>query len=63
MAASRRKSATLTIRVAPEFKEALRAAAATERRSLANMVEVAVIEYCRMHGVPGPRHYGKKPKG
>jgi len=47
MLQKRKKSATITIRVDPAVKEALRTAAAAERRSLANMVEVAILEYCR----------------
>ena len=52
MPATRRKSATLTVRIAPAFKETLRAAAESERRSLANLVEVAVVEYCRSRNIP-----------
>lgn len=36
---------TLTIRLEPELAEAARAVAAAERRSLSNLVEVAVLEY------------------
>jgi hypothetical protein len=42
-----RKTSVLTVRVAPEVKAALEKAAAAERRSLANMLEVAVLAYCR----------------
>ena len=48
------KTSTLTIRVAPGLKEALRRAAEREHRSLANMVEVMVRDYCASHGVKGP---------
>jgi predicted HicB family RNase H-like nuclease len=51
MPATRRKSATLTVRIAPAFKATLRAAAESERRSLANLVEVAVVEYCRSRNI------------
>jgi predicted transcriptional regulator len=40
------KSSVLTVRVAPEVKESLQNAAIAERRSLANMLEVAVLAYC-----------------
>ena len=55
------KTDTLTFRVEPLVKRALQAAAGQERRSLANMTEVIVLEYCYSHGikVPGaetPRH-------
>jgi uncharacterized protein (DUF1778 family) len=49
MAPSSRKTSILTARIAPEVKLALRAAADAERRSLANMLEVAVLEYCKSH--------------
>ena len=52
MATNRRKSAVLTVRLDPAVKATLRTAAETERRSLANMVEVAVLEYCRSHAIP-----------
>lgn len=45
------KSTTLTVRVLPEVKEGLRAMAAQERRSLANMIEVMIRDYCERNGV------------
>lgn len=57
MARIQTKTATLTLRVPPEVKELLAAAAKADRRSLANMLEVIVVEYCDRHGihaVPGP---------
>jgi hypothetical protein len=50
MARTRTKTATLTLRVDPKVKDLLAQAAQTDRRSLANMLEVMVIEYCRQHG-------------
>lgn len=44
MAAS--KTATLTFRIDPTVKEGLRAMAEKERRSLANMIEVMIRDYC-----------------
>lgn len=49
------KTSTLTIRVAPGLKDALRRAAEREHRSLANMVEVMVRDYCTRHGVKVPQ--------
>ena len=40
------KTATLTFRIEPEVKEALRTVAHQERRSIANMVEVLIRDYC-----------------
>lgn len=45
------KTAALTLRVPPEVKELLAAAATADRRSLANMLEVIVVEYCERHGI------------
>ena len=45
------KTATLTFRIEPGLKEALRTAAEREHRSIANMVEVMIREYCRMKGI------------
>lgn len=50
MARAPTKTATLTLRVDPQVKDLLTQAARTDRRSLANMLEVMVIEYCRQHG-------------
>ncbi|MES9971416.1 MAG: ribbon-helix-helix protein, CopG family [Candidatus Thiodiazotropha sp.] len=45
------KSTTLTVRVHPEVKEGLRSVAEKEHRSLANMIEVMIRDYCRRNGV------------
>ncbi|HEJ5604180.1 TPA: hypothetical protein SL839_001427 [Pseudomonas aeruginosa] len=52
MAAS--KTATLTFRIDPGIKEALRAAANLEHRSIANMVEVMIRDYCEQRGIEVP---------
>jgi predicted transcriptional regulator len=44
-----KRTAVLTIRISPEVKHALQAAADSERRSLANILEVPVLEYCDVH--------------
>lgn len=51
MARTPTKTATLTLRVAPEVKELLAAAAQADRRSLANMLEVVVLEHCQRRGI------------
>lgn len=59
------KTATVTFRIDPAVKEALRTAAAHEHRSIANMVEVLILDYCESHGIavttqsPGKRERGK----
>ncbi len=45
------KTATLSFRIKPTLKDALRAAAEREHRSIANMVEVMVRDYCGRNGV------------
>ena len=45
------KSTTLTVRIQPAVKEALRAMAEQERRSLANMIEVMILDYSGRNGV------------
>lgn len=45
------KTATLTFRIEPGLKEALRTAAEREHRSIANMVEVMIREYCGSAGI------------
>ena len=46
------KTATLSFRIEPGLKEALRIAAEQEHRSIANMVEVMIRDYCGQVGVP-----------
>jgi hypothetical protein len=45
------KTATLTFRIDPGLKDALRAAAQQEHRSIANMVEVLIRDYCEQNGI------------
>ena len=46
------KSEVVSVRVEPRIKAALQTAAEKEMRSLANMVEIMVVTYCRERGVP-----------
>lgn len=46
------KPTTVTIRIGQNVKDALRAAAELERRSITNMVEVMVREHCKKAGIP-----------
>lgn len=45
------KTATLSFRIEPGLKVALRTAAEREHRSIANMVEVMIREHCGRVGV------------
>ena len=45
------KSTTLTFRIDPGLKEGLRAAADREHRSIANMIEVLIRDYCGRNGI------------
>lgn len=44
------KTEVISVRVPPDVKAALVSAAAGERRSLATMLEVMVLDYCKAHG-------------
>jgi hypothetical protein len=44
------KTETLNLRVAPSFKKVLKAVADAENRSMMNMLEVILFDYCERHG-------------
>jgi uncharacterized protein (DUF1778 family) len=46
---SRLKDETVSIRTSADIKQLLRLAAERERRSVASMVEILVLEYARLH--------------
>lgn len=48
---SRLKAETHSIRTSTKIKQLLRLAAERERRSVASMVEILVLEYARQHGL------------
>lgn len=49
-----KKTETLNLRVTPDLKMALKAAADMERRTLANMVEKLIVDHCESIGIqPG----------
>jgi hypothetical protein len=60
------KTETLTVRLAPNVKAALRGAADREHRSLANMLEVMILDWCEANALgtsqggagAGSRHPG-----
>ncbi|ABD69098.1 hypothetical protein Rfer_1364 [Rhodoferax ferrireducens T118] len=46
------KTTTLTFRIEPGLKEAVRTAAELEHRSIANMIEIMIRDYCGRVQVP-----------
>lgn len=52
---SERKTEVVNLRMSPRVKGLLRMAAAHERRTLSNMLEVLIEDYCKSHqiGVSG----------
>ena len=51
------KTESVTFRILPEIKAALREAAEREHRSLANMLEVMIRDWCKREGsAPLARH-------
>lgn len=48
------KTTTLTFRIEPALKEALRTAADRDHRSIANMIEVMIRDYCSRNGIAIP---------
>lgn len=53
------KTVGLSFRVTPRMKRLLEAAAANERRSLTNTLEVLVEHYCRRHGIEDQEDSGR----
>jgi hypothetical protein len=51
MTRARTKTLATTIRLSPEIRGAWEAAAASERRSLASMFEIAMLDYVKRHGI------------
>jgi hypothetical protein len=49
-----RKTTTLNLRVDPAIKEAIRAAAHREHRSIANMIEILIRRHCDVVGITIP---------
>jgi len=48
------KTEVATIKLTPMCRRAWETAAAAETRSLANMFEVAILDYCRRHKIAVP---------
>lgn len=48
---ARLKDETLSIRTSADIKQLLRLAAGRERRSVASMIEILVVNYAKTHGL------------
>lgn len=59
---SLRKDETLSIRTSAEIKQLLRLAADRERRSVASMIEILVLDYARGHDLKLDRQSGEPVK-
>lgn len=53
---TRHKTEAINLRMwmSPEMKAMLRAAAEREHRTLSNMIEHLLIDYCERHAIPRP---------
>ena len=60
---SRLKDETLSIRTSAGIKQLLRSAAERERRSVASMIEVLVLEYARVNDLKVDRESDESDKG
>lgn len=47
-----RKTESVNLRLSPRMKELLRIAAEREHRTLSNMIEALVLDYCESRGIP-----------
>lgn len=51
---ARHKTEVINLRMSPEMKALLRAAAQREHRTLSNMIEHLLIDYCERHAISPP---------
>lgn len=56
------KDETLSIRTSADIKQLLRMAAEKERRSIASMMEVLILNYAQEHGLKADAVQEKPPK-
>lgn len=54
------KTIASTVRLSPEVKAVWEAAASHERRSMASMLEVALLDYVKRHRIEVPATLGPK---
>lgn len=57
---SERKTEIVNLRMSPRVKELLRAAAAHERRTLSNMLEVLIEDFCKENHLESPAMQERK---
>jgi hypothetical protein len=57
-----RKSEVVNLRMSPRVKELLRRAAAQERRTLSNMLEVLIEDFCSSHHIEVERSQRESPQ-
>ncbi len=57
------RSVAVTFRISPKTRHLLEAAAAHERRSLTNMFEVLVEDFCARNDIAESEHSGSRPAG
>lgn len=57
------KTETITVRIEPAVKQGLKAMANRERRSIANMVEVLIRDYCGRNGIEIAETAPEDPSG
>jgi hypothetical protein len=58
---TRHKTEAINLRMSPEMKAMLRTAADREHRTLSNMIEHLLIDYCERHAIPRPLLTEERP--
>lgn len=46
------RSTNLNLRIDPSIRDALKIAASRDHRSVSNMIEYIVVQYCQQNGIP-----------
>lgn len=49
------RSTNLNLRISPNIREALKLAAQRDHRSVSNMVEYMIVQYCETNGIQIPK--------
>ncbi len=56
------KTLATSLKLTPHLRAAWEAAAQSEQRTLSNMFEVLVLDYCKRHRIAVPKPKEDKPK-